>query len=67
VGAGVFVAEDMVGAGALDSADLLRAARGPRAGAEVVGVAVEEVGLDSRAASLESNRSRRSVSRLTAW
>ena len=38
--AGVFVAEDVVGAVALDFVDLLRAARGPRAVVEALEVAV---------------------------
>ena len=38
--AGVFVAEDVVGAVALDFVDLLRAARGPRAVVEALGVVV---------------------------
>ena len=64
--AGVFVAEDVVGAVALDFVDLLRAERGPRAVVEALGVAVEG-GLDSRAASRESNTSRQSVSRFMDW
>jgi hypothetical protein len=44
VGAGVFVAEDVVVVGALDFVGLLRAARGPRAEVEALGVTVVEGG-----------------------